>query len=422
MLSTNSMRSVRYGIVIPALVYVFMPFITYAASVNELRAKISSSEIEIKKLEAEIVQYQGALDKQSNQSQTLKNEIKKLETQIKKINTDIKLTEQQIRRTELRLEELGIEISAKKSVMETEKETVGLLVRSLHEKDGTSLVEILAGYGSLSDFFGKREASEATQEQLGQSLISLRKHKESLETEAERKKREEAELVSHRKDLSGRKNVQETINQSKSKLLSESKNQETRYQELLREREQKRALIQKELQAVEDELRRSIDPSLLPSKRAGVLGWPVENPKVTQGFGFTEFAINQGSDVYKGAGHNGIDFKAAIGARILASEAGTVKDFGNTDTICPGGSYGRWVIIEHPNNLSTLYAHLSSVSITRGQRVHRGDLIGFAGDTGYVTGPHLHFTVYASNTYQLRRTNHCGMVPTGGYINPLEYL
>jgi murein DD-endopeptidase MepM/ murein hydrolase activator NlpD len=416
------MHSVRRFAIIPACAIAIFPFIAGSASVDELRQKISGREAEIKKLEAEIAQYQDALDKQSSQSQTLKNEIKKLETQIKKINTDIRLTEQQIQRTELRLEELDIEITEKKSALDTEKEVLASLVRSLNEGHETSLIEILAGHGTISEFFEKREATETVQEQLGQSLVSLRKHKESLETEAERKKREEAELLSRRKDLSGRKNIQETINQSKATLLSESKNQESKYQQLLKDRAEKRALIQKELQAVEDELRRSIDPSLLPSKRAGVLGWPVENPKITQGFGFTEFATTQGSDVYKGNGHNGIDFKAAIGARILAAEAGIVKDLGNTDTLCPGGSYGRWVIIEHPNNLSTLYSHFSGIAVTRGQQVKRGELIGFGGDTGYVTGPHLHFTVYATNTYQLRKTKHCGMVPAGGYLNPLEYL
>ncbi|MEK7650064.1 MAG: peptidoglycan DD-metalloendopeptidase family protein [Patescibacteria group bacterium] len=416
------MRKLRQLFIIPALAIALLPLTVGSATVDELRQKITGREAEIKKLEAEIAQYQGALDKQSSQSKTLKTEITKLETQIKKINTDIKLTEQQIQRTELRLEELDIEIGEKKSALDTEKEVLGSLVRSLYEEDDTSMIEILAGNNTLSEFFERREATESVQEQLGQSLAALRKHKESLETEAERKKREEEELLNKRKDLSGRKTVQQSINQTKSKLLSESKNQETKYQQLLREREEKRALIQKELQAVEDELRRSIDSSLLPSKRAGVLGWPVENPKLTQGFGFTEFATTQGSDVYKGNGHNGVDFKAAIGARILASEGGIVKDIGNTDTLCPGGSYGRWVIIEHPNNLSTLYAHLSGISVKKGQEVKRGDLVGFAGDTGYVTGPHLHFTVYASNTYRLAKTKHCGMVPAGGYLNPLEYL
>ena len=416
------MHNLRYFSVVSTIALVFLPFAVWSASADDLRAKIVGREDEIKKLEAEIAQYQTALDSQSTQSKTLKTEITKLETQIKKINTDVKLTEKQIQRTELRLEELDIEIGEKKSALDTEKDVLGALVRSLSEEDEISIVEVLAGYNTLSGFFEKREATETMQEQLGQSLISLRKNKEMLETEAERKKQEEEELLSQRKNLNGRRIVQETINQSKSRLLLESKNQETKYQKLLREREERRALIQKELTAIEDELRRSIDQSLLPSKRAGVLGWPIENPKVTQGFGFTEFATTQGSDVYKGQGHNGIDFRAAIGARILASESGVVKDFGNTDTVCHGGSYGRWIIVQHQNNLSTLYSHLSGISVTRGQQVKRGELIGFAGDTGYVTGPHLHFTVYASNTYRLAKTKNCGFVPAGGYINPLEYL
>lgn len=86
--------------------------------------------------------------------------------------------------------------------------------------------------------------------------------------------------------------------------------------------------------------------------------------------------------------HDGIDFAAPAGSKIVASAAGTVKRVGND----PKG-YGQFVEIEHPDGLVTRYAHASSVNATVGQKVNAGDPIGAVGSTGKSTGPHLHFEV-----------------------------
>jgi murein DD-endopeptidase MepM/ murein hydrolase activator NlpD len=402
--------------------FILMPILAGAITADELRKQIQNHETEIKKLEAEIKEYQNSLDKQSSTSQSLKNEIKKLETQIRKLNADIKLTEFQIQKTELRINELGIEISQKEKKVAGEKTTLAELLRLLDEHDEQSLIEVMFAYPSVSDFFNEVDASERLQATLSSSISSLVAEKTILEGEQTDQEQAESELQNFRKDLSGKKNVQVSVSQNKSQLLTESKNQESRYQKLLRDREAQRALIQKEMQSIEDRLKQLINPSTIPKKGSGVLSWPVANHVITQGFGFTEFATTIGSDVYKGNGHNGVDFKASIGTQILAAADGVIKDTGNTDTKCPGGSYGKFVIIEHENNLSTLYGHLSSLQVSTGQKVTRSQLIGYSGDTGYVTGPHLHFTVYASNTYRLHQSNNCGLIPAGGYVNPLDYL
>ncbi|MDQ3014888.1 MAG: M23 family metallopeptidase, partial [bacterium] len=131
-----------------------------------------------------------------------------------------------------------------------------------------------------------------------------------------------------------------------------------------------------------------------------------------------------------GSGHNGIDLGVPIGTAIKSAGVGEVVASGDTDTVCPRASYGKWVLIKHSNGLSTLYAHLSLIKVSAGQAVESGSIIGYSGNTGYSTGPHLHFTVYASQGVQVvnRPSQACGGTYTmpvadlKAYLNPLSYL
>jgi murein DD-endopeptidase MepM/ murein hydrolase activator NlpD len=83
------------------------------------------------------------------------------------------------------------------------------------------------------------------------------------------------------------------------------------------------------------------------------------------------------------------------------------------------------------NGLTTLSAHLSRYVVENGESVTRGQLIGYVGKTGYATGPHLHFTIFASNTIPpasagfpegTQASRVCGPMPVGGDVNPMQYL
>jgi len=85
--------------------------------------------------------------------------------------------------------------------------------------------------------------------------------------------------------------------------------------------------------------------------------------------------------------HEGVDLVAPPGTPLVAAGDGVVKGAE------PKGRYGNWVEIEHPNNLATVYGHLSGFApgIVPGAEIHKGDVIGFVGMTGRTTGPHVHF-------------------------------
>ena len=91
--------------------------------------------------------------------------------------------------------------------------------------------------------------------------------------------------------------------------------------------------------------------------------------------------------------HAGIDIGASAGSTIIASDGGTIAEARYSD------SYGNYVMINHGNGYTTVYAHMSSIAVSEGQTVSQGDTIGYVGSTGWSTGPHCHFEIrYNSST------------------------
>lgn len=119
---------------------------------------------------------------------------------------------------------------------------------------------------------------------------------------------------------------------------------------------------------------------------------PQKNQSTGQNSGSMAKPIGSGSVKTQGIhGHNGVDFGAPIGTSVYAAMGGVVT-LTRTDGGWNGG-YGNYIVIKHPNGVQTLYAHLDSVSVDKGETVDRGQVIGRSGNTGKSTGPHLHFEV-----------------------------
>jgi murein DD-endopeptidase MepM/ murein hydrolase activator NlpD len=115
--------------------------------------------------------------------------------------------------------------------------------------------------------------------------------------------------------------------------------------------------------------------------------WPVQGP-LTGTFG-------QRTDPFsgdEGAFHRGVDISSEYGTPVIAPASGVVRyaDFMN--------GYGRSLVIDHGNSITTLYGHLSGFAVSAGQSVRRGDTIGYVGLSGRSTGPHLHYEVRIDNT------------------------
>ena len=124
----------------------------------------------------------------------------------------------------------------------------------------------------------------------------------------------------------------------------------------------------------------------------GTLQWPLPVAgTITSQFGHRVDPIT--GEV---SSHTGTDIACAEGTPILAAADGTVTVANSLDSW--GGSYGYYIQIDHGGGLETLYAHCSSICVTTGQQVQAGEVIGYVGHTGRVTGSHLHFEIHINKT------------------------
>lgn len=397
---------------------------------DELRQKIKDNSSEIEKIQKEIEQIQKDLQSNAKEAASLKEKINSLEKAKKKLVADISLTQKQIKAAELNIEKLGFEINSKEEDIAGKKESLGEFIRTMNESESATIMEITLAEDNFSDFFGNLQRLNDFKREINDSLERLKNLKQGLESQ----KKEEESQKKNMERLKGQYQDQKKlveINQSNTdKVLKETKNKETNYKKLLADRLAKQKAFEEEIRELEDQIKLAIDKNALPPAGSGVLKWPLDKIRITQYFGNTEFALANAS-LYNGGGHNGVDFAAAIGTPLKAARSGVVEGVGNTDEACYGVSYGKWVLIRHDNNLSTLYAHLSLIKVSKGQQVDVGQLVGYSGDTGYATGPHLHFGVFATEgiAVQSYKSKVCGtnmILPVktkkDAYLNPLNYL
>ena len=403
------------------------------SEVEALKGQITERTNRLSEIEKEIAGYQADLKKVGGQKNSLQKAINQLELERKKVQADIKYTQNKIGATDLEINKLKLEIRNTEDEISSNKKAIGETLKSLDEIDDDSMIEILLEYDNLSDFWNKIDELEQIRKVIGNEIDSLASQKILLKQKHGENTEKRADLIDLKEQYSDQSQILVGNKTEKAKLLSATKSEEAEYQKLLKEREASRALILKELRDFESKLQFILDPNTIPPKGTVVFAWPVTNVVITQLFGGTEFA-KQNSSVYGGrAYHPGVDFGVPTGTKIYAPLGGTVRATGNTDAVPGCYSWGKWTLIDHPNGLSTLYAHQSQQSVVPGQQVSTGEVIGYSGSTGYSTGPHLHFTVYAKAGVSVRKFNEikavtsCGaastpVAATDAYIDPMLYL
>ncbi len=372
----------------------------------------------------------------------------------KKTADQLKLTQEQISTTNLELSQLGVQINTKQQQIQLDKAT---LASSINEIDATDNVPFIAALFT-SDTLEQAWTDVDTIAQLNKALAAnadqLSGDETTLAGQQTTASTTKGQLTSLQTNLTTTQGQLAATAAAKKTLIAQTNSQETTYQQLIATKKAQQALFQNQLTNLENSLK-SINPSAVPIAGQGVLAWPFSasimsnciglksalgNPYcITQYFGNTPFATANPS-IYSGSnGHNGLDIGVPIGTPVEAALAGTVLATGNTDLAHDAAgdmcySFGKWIMLTHDNGLNTMYAHLSVIGVTQGQTVAQGQVIGYSGMTGYATGPHLHFGVYATVGVKIQTlgefrgaTTPCEnaampVAPANAYLNPLSYL
>lgn len=410
------------GISIIALVAVMAGSFATAQAVEappELKAAIEKKRQEEQELSNQIKAVQNVLETTAGEKQTLQRELNQINSNVKQLDLGIRYSKTAVEKLGYEIQDTQYTIEESEQRIAERKKSIEEMLRQIQQKDTSEgpLMAILKGK-SLTDAVGEIQALIEFQDKFSQDIRELQGYTieldDHLKTAEEKKRQKELEA----ENFKNKKVILDETKRYQQQLLTQTKNKEQIYQSSLAELKKKQDQIDVEIARLEEEARKGINFGALP-KDSSALMMPTQG-RLTQGYGATPFAIRN----YASKRHNGIDIANSVGTPILAAADGRVVGVADQDLYCRKGAYGKFVAITHYNGLTTLYAHLSLWTVREGQEVKKGDLIGYMGNTGFSTGAHLHFTVYATPTFKIApAARTCGpKMPFGGDLNPFDYL
>src|ERR1035437_6701838 len=398
---------------------------SYGETASDIQNKINQKDVDITQLEQEITQYQTQLDTIAQQKSSLASSIKVLDLTKKKLDADIAVTQNKIDKTNLSIQNLSSDINTKESSIENNIESISLGIKNINELEQENIVENILSQNDFTTVWNDIDNTITVRESIRKDIDKLKQVKSALEDTKKQTMDAKNQLMKLKSQLGDQQKIVVQNTNDKNKLLSQTKNSESNYQKLLKDRIAKRDAFEKEIRDYEAQLQYVLDPSKLPQGR--VLNWPLEKIYVTQLFGKTA----DSKRLYTSGTHSGVDFKASIGTSVMAMADGTVLGTGNTDLTCYGGSFGKFIFIQYTNGLSSAFGHLSLIKVIEGQTVKRGEIVGYSGATGHVTGPHLHVSLYAPGAAKMGTLPSAGctgrkytmpLAPITGYLNVLDFL
>jgi murein DD-endopeptidase MepM/ murein hydrolase activator NlpD len=421
----NLLTTILFSIVIVALTAVFTISrrgVVIAQTVNKdaLQGQIDAKNTELQQIQQQLQEQQQKLINTQSQKQTLSSEVGKINSNISQINLNIKSSQVQIDKLNLQIRVLQGQITEAQDNISVKSQAVEELMRQMQQADNENIIMAFLKNKTLSDGVMEAQSLQDLNTNLILSIQQLNDAKEHLDNVLTNTSNTKSQEQVENTNYQNQKEIASDLKVQKQQFLDQTKNQEKAYQDSIKQLQERQTAIALEIEKIEMQLRSEINYKNLPKSIPGLLAVPVGgNLRLTQGYGATNFA----KSAYRGKWHNGVDLAAPIGTTVLAAGDGIVVSTDNQDRYCYKGAYGKYVAIKHYNGLTTLYGHLSLYIVKEGDKVNRGQVIGYIGQTGYATGPHLHFGIYDSETFRIDSSTSCGpKMPYGGDLNPLNYV
>lgn len=390
----------------------------YASKTSELRDKKSKIESqidaaekkigELKSQKKETQEYIAALDQKI---QLLQDEIDVVQAEADALQATINSVQSKINDTEAEIDAIQAEIDAKQAEFDQTFDDYCQRLRAMYISGSTSNLEVLLTSTDISSMLTRSQMIKSVSDKDSGTLDSLLTKMEEIEQDKADLEKKKLELESDKKQLVADKaELQKNINKiSKSKseldakvdeankLIKKLNSQTAEYQEAIESDKSKIAQVEREIQAAiaaashSNVSTGSTSGSTGSGAHSGSLGYPTSYRGISAGY------PNYSSGRY----HGGVDFPCPSGSTVKAAAGGTVIVAKNLNY-----SYGHYLIIDHGNGLSTLYAHNTTLLVGVGSKVSKGQTIAYSGSTGNSTGPHCHFEVRINGTR----------------VNPMNYL
>lgn len=378
-----------------------------AESIDELKSKQSEIEKERESLKSDLSKTEAEIADILIDIENLNEELKQLNMELELNKLAIKENEKQIISTEEEIEKLEIEIAELQEAIDKRFEILKDRAVAYQVNGGNiSYIEVLFGAKSFGDFISRISAINRITDSDAQLMEQIEEDKKAVEKIQDEVKTQLENLQLLKKDLEKTKvaieEQQKEVKAMTAVLKDEEKKLAAKVKELKME-DSKLASLERKVRQSINELKQpvvhvanssqgnlsTLSKGSSSSSGGGVLAWPTIGGYISSYVG-----------PRWGRVHKGIDIARPSKYDILAAESGTVTKAGYS------GGFGNRIEIDHGNGIKTLYAHLSSIGVSVGQSVQRGEKIGVMGTTGNSTGIHLHFEVHENGSYQ----------------NPLDYL
>jgi murein DD-endopeptidase MepM/ murein hydrolase activator NlpD len=340
------------GLLLLPLLNTVTHFAYAQTEVEKLQSEISAKNTRLSEIEKEIAQFTASLKEVGASKTTLQKAINQLTLERKKVQADVRYTENKISATDLEINKITLEIGGAEKAIKRNEDAIKSIVRSMNKDDNESLIEVLLTHENIAEFWNAYAELQTVKDSMAEKIKNLSGQKEKLLGKKVDSTERREELVDLKTQYNDQQGILTTNTAQKSELLSATKNKESEYQAMLKARKAAKDKLTAEVQDIESQIKFILDPATIPSAGSSVFRWPVENPYITQYFGYTKFALT--TNAYKNNMHNGMDLGAPVGTKIFAPLGGTVRMTGNTDLVPGCYSWGKWALIDHPNGLSSL--------------------------------------------------------------------
>ncbi len=356
--------------------------------IQEKRSGIDQLNKQIQKFEQKILDKQG-------QAKSLSVEISILENRMTKTELSIEVAEEEIDLVNIEIRTLEKELGAFEKKIEYQKGVVADVLRVIQVQDNSFPLKALFSSESLAQLFDDLKYLETISSDLKDAIDGLKASKDKVQGSKEKEQAKRGQLEDLSLALEKKKDLLSQESDAKEHLILVTRESEIEFQSLLRELEQEQTFINQQIFGLQQRLEGKLSETDALGD-SSVLSWPTSpsNRRITAVFHDPTYPFRHLFE------HSGLDIGAPTGTPVLSAAPGYVA------WTRKGRLYGNYVMIIHTNGTATLYAHLSRTDVVPDQFVSRSEQIGAIGNTGFSTGPHLHFEVRKNG------------IPT----NPLDYL